>query len=146
MWSDTLLLAERAWVLRVLVWGGACALLGTTLLVFLAQRPRSTRLLAHFAIQTAAWGMCQVIGAVLWWRALTPRDIAGAERLDDMLWFLAGLETGIVMAALAMIAIGWRTGKRLSILGAGTAIVVQGLALLLLNLHTLARIATLRIA
>lgn len=146
MWSDTLLLAERALVLRVFAWGGACAILGTTLLIFLAQQPRATRLLAHFATQTAVWGMFEVTGAVMWWRALAPRDIGGAERLDDRLWFLAGLESGIVVAALAVIVIAWRRGKQLSILGAGTAIVVQGLALFLLNLHTLARIASLRIA
>ena len=146
MWSDTLLLAERDWLLRVLVWGAACALLGTTLLLALAVRPRPTRLLSHFASQTALWGLAEVVGAVLGWRALAPRDIAGAERLDDTLWFLAGLDGGIVLAAVAMIAVGWRTGRQLPILGAGAAVVAQGLALLLLNLHTIARIATLRIA
>lgn len=146
MWSDTLMIAERGFVLRVLAWGAGCALAGTLLLLLLTIRPRQTRLLNHFAMQTALWGMADVVLALLWWRALAPRDITGAERLDDMLWFLTGLDAGIVVTGVALVVAGWGMTRRLSLLGAGSAIIVHGLALFLLSLHVLSRIAALRIA
>lgn len=145
MWSDTLMLAERSHVLRLFAWGAACALAGTLLLLAVTIRPRETRLLTVFAVQTAAWGLAEVLAAIVWWRSLAPRDISGAERLDDALWFLTGLESAVVIAGAGIVIAGWRSGRILTLLGAGTAVVVQGLALMLLSLGTITRMAALRI-
>jgi hypothetical protein len=65
---------------------------------------------------------------------LAPRDLAGATRLDRLLWLTIGLDIGFVLIGLTLVATGWRLGRRLGLVGAGTAVVVQGTALLLLDL------------
>ena len=146
MWSDTLVLAERALVLRILVWGAFSALTGTILLLLTTIRPRATALLSHFAAQSAAWGLVEILGAVCWWRLIPQRDLAGAERLDDMLWFLAGLEAGMIGIGVALLAAGWALDRRLSLFGSGIAVLIHGLALLVLDLGAISRIAAIRIA
>ena len=51
MWADTLEAAERAHLLRLLVWGGVSVLTCTALLAWLRRGARQSPLLKHFAIQ-----------------------------------------------------------------------------------------------
>jgi hypothetical protein len=134
MWADTLLAAERAHVLRLLVWGGGSVIAGTALLAWLNMGRRRSTLLEHFGIQTAAWGaVVLAIGAVA--RAgLAPRDLAGATRLDRLLWLNIGLDVGYALVGVTLIVVGWRMGRRLGLVGAGLAVVLQGFALALLDL------------
>jgi hypothetical protein len=143
MWSDTLMLAERAHLTRLLIWGASSALLATLLLLGAAMRPRATKLLTAFALQTTVWGLGEVVLALVWWRTLVPRDISGFARLERTLWFGAGLESGMVALGVAIAVIGWFLDRRYTLIGAGTAIVAQGLALLILSLRTISRLATL---
>ena len=62
------------------------------------------------------------------------RDVSRATRLDRLTWFSAGLDIGIIVAGMAVIALAWLLGRRLTVVGAGLGIVVQGLGLLVLNL------------
>ena len=55
-------------------------------------------------------------------------------RLDRLLWLNVGLDTGYVMVGLTLVVIGWRLGRRLGLVGAGLAAVIQGIALALLDL------------
>ena len=135
MWSDTLLLAERAHLARVLLWGGASLLVGSLVLALLAVRRVRSPLLLHFAIQTAAWGAINVVLAALARRGLAPRDVSGATRLDRFVWFNNGLDLGYVAVGVTLAIVGWRLGHRLALVGAGMALVVQGLALLVLDLR-----------
>jgi hypothetical protein len=134
MWADTLLAAEGAHLLRLLAWGGASTLIGTMLLAWLRTGRRHSALLEHFAMQTAAWGAVELALASLARASLTVRDLAGATRLDRVLWLNIGLDAGYVLVGVALIVIGWRLGRRLGLVGAGTAVVVQGIALALLDL------------
>src|SRR5215207_2607611 len=135
MWSDTLLLAERAHLSRILLWGGASVVAGSLVLALLVIRRVSSPLLLHFAIQAAAWGTIDLCIAVLARRGLTERDISGATRLDRFIWFNNGLDVGYVAVGLTLAIVGWQLGRRLGLVGAGVGIVVQGLALLLLDLR-----------
>ena len=98
---------------------------------------RSTRerssLLFHFALQTAAWGLIDLVLAGNAWRTLALRDLQSAAQLDRFLWLNIGLDFGYVATGATLAVTAWVLGRRGGGLGAGTAIVVQGLALLLLD-------------
>jgi hypothetical protein len=141
MWSDTLLLAERAHLSRILLWGGASVVAGSLVLALLVIRRVSSPLLLHFAIQTAAWGTIDLCIAGLARRGLTERDIGGATRLDRFIWFNNGLDVGYVAVGLTLAIVGWHLGRRLGLVGAGMGIIVQGLALLVLDLRFSADLA-----
>jgi hypothetical protein len=134
MWSDALQAAERVHLFRLVIWGAASVLVGSALLALLRVRSHRSALLDHFGIQTAAWGAVELSLAVLSLRSLTVRDLASATRLDRFLWLNVGLDTGYVMVGLALLVVGWRVARRPGLVGAGTAVVVQGTALALLDL------------
>lgn len=134
MWADTLAVAERAFALSLLVWGMVSILTGSVLMAWLAAGRRASALLEHFAIQTAIWGALSAGIALVLLKTATNRDLAGATRLDRMLWLNIGLDAGYVFAGAILIITGWKFGKRLGAVGAGMAIVVQGLALAILDL------------
>lgn len=134
MWADTLLAAERTHVLRLVLWGATSLLLGTALLTWLVVGRRRSPLLHHFAIQTAAWGAVDLALAAIAWSGLATRDLAGATRLDRVLWLNIGLDTGYVLVGATLVVAGWRLGRRLGLVGAGIGVIVQGAALALLDL------------
>lgn len=141
MWADTLLSAEGAHLLRLLAWGMTCLIVGTILLVWLLVARRRSPLLEQFAIQTAAWGTAVVALSALARASLGTRDLAGATRLDRLLWFNIGLDCGYVLLGIALAITGWRLGRRLGLFGAGVAIVVQGIALAWLDLLFAAQVS-----
>ena len=141
MWADTLEAAERAHLLRLLVWGGVSVLTGTALLAWLRTGARQSLLLKHFAIQTAAWGTVDAIIAAALMAQTAPRDLASATRLDRILWLNIGLDAGYVLVGITLIVVGWRMGRRLGLVGAGMGVVVQGGALALLDLVLAAQIS-----
>jgi Family of unknown function (DUF6992) len=134
MWADTLLLAERAHLLRLALWGGASLLMGTAVVAMLRMGRQRSPLLEQFGIQTAAWGTIVLSLALFRQHSLTLRDLAGATRLDRMLWLNIGLSIGFVLVGLALVVLGWRAVRRLGLVGAGIAVVLQGTALALLDL------------
>jgi hypothetical protein len=134
MWADTLLSAERAHLLRLLAWGASSVLAGTALLAWLRVRGQPSGLLEQFAIQTGAWGAVEVAFAAIRWWSLAPRDLAAATRLDRLLWMNVGLDVGYILVGATLAIVGWRLGRRLRVMGAGTGVVVQGTALILLDL------------
>jgi hypothetical protein len=134
MWADTLQAAEHAHVLRLLLWGGGSALVGTALLAWLHTGRRRSALLEQFGLQTAAWGAAELAFAAIARSSLAPRDLASATRLDRLLWLELGLDGGYVLVGLTLLVSGWMLGRRLGMVGAGLAVVVQGVALALLHL------------
>jgi hypothetical protein len=141
MWADTLQSAERDHLLRLLLWGATNIIAGTAMLAWLRVSARESALLRHFAVQCAAWGLIiSTVGGLLLTQ-LQPRDLSGATRLDRFLWLNIGLDFGFVLTGLTLLAVGWRMGRRLELAGAGVGIVVQGLALSLLDLVFAAQIS-----
>jgi len=134
MWADTLLAVERAHLIRLIVWGGASLLAGTALLGLLRVRGHRSALLDHFGIQTAAWGGIELAFAMGRLHQLEIRDVAGATRLDRILWLSIGLDVGCVLVGITLLVLGWRLARRMGLVGAGLAVIVQGLALALLDL------------
>jgi hypothetical protein len=134
MWADTLLVAERAHLLRLALWGATCLLVGTALVAMLRIRQPRSALLKHFGIQTAIWGAVE-LGMALWLlRSLALRDLSGATRLDRILWMNIGLDVGYVLVGVTLAVVGWRAVRRLGLLGAGIAIILQGAALAVIDL------------
>jgi hypothetical protein len=142
MWSDTLLAAERAHLLRLALWGASSAFIATTLVVLLTVRRINAPIIWHFAMQALAWGMLELAFSAATGRGLAMRDVSAATRLDRLMWFNAGLDVGIVAVGIALATAGW-LGRRLGLVGAGLGISVQGLALLVLNLTFLSILARL---
>lgn len=134
MWADTLLAAEQAHVLRLLLWGSGSAVAGTALLAWLHLGRHRSALLEQFGLQTAAWGAAELVIAALARTSMAPRDLAGATRLDRLLWLAIGLDGGYVLVGLTLLVPGLVLGRRLGMIGAGLAILVQGVALGLLHL------------
>jgi hypothetical protein len=136
VWADAVLALERAHLYRLGLWGGASVVVGA-LLLLLARRPARSPLLFHFALQTAAWGAVDLAIALAALRGLALRDLAGATRLDRLLWLNLGLDAGYVAVGATVAIAAWTLGRRLGGIGAGVAIVVQGLALFLLDARLL---------
>ena len=144
MWADTLYLAERNHLLRLAAWGAACVLAGTALVLLLAMRRSRSPLVHHFALQTGAWGAVELLVALMLWRGIAYRDLAGFTRLDRFLWLRVGLDAGTIAIGLTLALTGWQLARRLGLLGAGLGVLVQGLALLVLDawlIGVLARLA-----
>jgi hypothetical protein len=136
MFADTLLALARAHLLRLGAWAIGSLLAGTLLLALVALRRAAgpQPLVRHFGFQTAAWGAVD-LAIVLWaWRGLAPRDYAGATGLDRFLWLNLGLDVGYVAVGVTLAIAGWTLGRRLGAVGAGLGVVVQGIALFLLDL------------
>jgi hypothetical protein len=92
-------------------------------------------LLTNFAIQTGVWGI--VIGGIagVWWNVIGLRDVAAAARLERVLWLTMGLDIGCVAVGAVLAITAWVPSRRLGSVGAGTAIAIQGLALLVLDMQ-----------
>lgn len=140
MWADTLLAVERAHLIRLIIWGAASLFVGSVLLVVMRIRGHRSALLDHFGIQTTAWGAIDLALAMKGLHGLELRDLAGATRLDRFLWLNIGLDIGYVMVGVTLLALGWRLARRMGLVGAGLAVIVQGSALALLDLVLAARI------
>lgn len=135
MWAETLLRAEQQHLLRLFLWAGLSIVGGTAVMTLVVARAIRSPLLVHFAIQTALWGA--VIGAVaaFGWRGAHLRDVGGAARLERVLWLNVGLDAGYVAVGVVLAASAWMLARKMSGVGAGIGIVVQGLALLLIDLQ-----------
>ena len=144
MWADTLLSLERGHLQRLAVWAVLSVLCGTATLAWLSVRQRALPLIRHFAIQTAAWGAVNVAIAAWAWRGLALRDFAGAQRLLNILWLNTGLDVGYAAVGVTLAITGWRFGPRAGVTGAGLGVVVQGLALALLDARLIVLIGPLR--
>ena len=134
MWADTLLAVERAHLLRLALWAAASLLIGTALVALVHVGRRRSSLLKHFGIQTGVWGAVELMVALLLLRSLAIRDLAGATRLDRLLWMNIGLDVGYVLVGITLVVIGWRVVRRLGLVGAGIAVVLQGAALAVIDL------------
>ena len=141
MWADTLFRAEQQHLLRLLFWSGLSILSGTAALTMVAVRRLQSPLLKQFAIQMTAWGL--LVGAIagITWRGAHFRDVSGAARLERFLWMSIGLDVGYVAIGVVLAGAAWVIAKRMGGVGAGTAIVVQGIALLLIDLQFAAAVS-----
>lgn len=146
MWADTLYLAEQAHLMRLVGWGAASVLVGTVVLLLLAARRSRSPLLLHFAIQLAAWGAIDVVLGMLGWRGLEFRDLSGFTDLDRFLWLNMGLNVGYVAVGVTLAACGWALRRSLALLGAGIGVILQGLALLVLDGYLLLTIARITVS
>jgi hypothetical protein len=135
VWADTLLRAEQQHLMRLLLWAALSVLGGTGVLLSLAIRRVRSPLLTHFAIQTTTWGALTAAIAWLGWRAVQLRDLSGAARLERVVWLNVGLDAGYVAAGAVLATSAWLLARRLGGVGAGIGIVVQGLALFVLDLQ-----------
>lgn len=134
MWADTLLTAERAHILRLFAWGATSAVTGTAIVAWLRRRAGQSPLLLQFGLQTMGWGLVEVALAVFASRGLALRDLAGATRLDRFLWLNIGLDVGYVLVGASILVTGWQIARRSGLVGAGVGVIVQGSALVLLDL------------
>jgi hypothetical protein len=141
VWADTLFQAEQQHLLRLFLWAGLSIVAATSIAVILVARRVTSPLLRHFAIQMAGWGIAVAVFAGASWAQLHLRDLAGATRLERFVWMSAGFEAGLVGVGATLFVAGRTMGRSAAAYGAGTAIVVQGLALLLLDLQFAALIS-----
>jgi len=141
VWSDTLLAAERQHLVALLFWSALSIIAATLIAVMLAARHARSKLLEHFALQMLVWGVIFGMIAGLELLSLALRDVSAATRLERMLWMNIGLDAGYVGIGVALAAAGYKLSRSLAAVGAGTAIVVQGLAVLLIDLQFAALIS-----
>ena len=110
-------------------------------MVMLVTRRAQSRLLQHFAIQMAAWGAAIGVFAGVSWAGLHIRDLSGATRLERFVWMCTGVDIGVIAVGVTLAIAGYAMARSAATLGAGTAIVIQGLSLFLLDLHFAALIS-----
>ena len=135
MWADTVLHAEQQHLLRLLLWAGLSIVAATAVATLVSLRRVQTPFLKHFAIQLAVWGVAVGAIAAVGWHGAELRDVSGAARLERLLWMNVGLEIGYVAVGTVLALSGWMLARRLSAVGAGMGIVIQGLALLIIDLQ-----------
>jgi hypothetical protein len=128
-------------LLRLLLWSGLSVLGATAVATMTAARRVRSPLLQHFASQMAAWGVVVGVIAGIGLRTLELRDVSGATRLERLAWMNIGLDVGYVAVGLVLAVCAWTIARRMAPIGAGVAIVVQGMALLLIDLQFAAAIA-----
>ena len=131
-WADSLLALERAFLLRVVIWGGISILIGTALVTWLSVKNLESALVRGFARHSIAWGGLAVVAAALSSRGLALRDLAA---LDRRVWFGIGLSLGCAAAGALLARVAFGFGGRFELVGAGLAMGVQGSALGLLALQ-----------
>ncbi len=139
-WADSLLQVEQLHLLKLLAWAALSVTVGTALLALLRARRAASPLLLHFGIQAVAWGI--VDGAIALWarQGLALRDVTSAVALDRFVWFNIGLDVGYVGVGATLAILGARAVQRPGLMGAGLGVVVQGLALTVLDLQLAAGI------
>ncbi len=135
-----LLQLERGHLLRLLLWAGASILAGALFLLLSRAAGASGDFWKHAGIQSAAWGLVDAAIVAFAWPSLAMRTVSEAIALDRFLWLNIGLDVGYVMVGATLLAFGLRRPRRLGLVGAGAAIVVQGLALALLDAYLSTRI------
>jgi hypothetical protein len=140
MWSDTFLAIERTHFLRIAAWGAACLLVGTALLALVTLRRQRWPLARHFALQTALWGAVDVALALLAMRQLRAPDYAAAVRFDRFVWWSLGVDIGGAAVGVTLALTGWLSGRRLGAVGAGLGVLVQGAALVAIDLVVIGQI------
>lgn len=141
MWADSLLAAERSYLMRLLIWASVSVLTGTALMAWLRGTRRRSALLDQFAIQTILWGAVLVVRALTRVRSLAFRDLSGATQMDRLLWMNIGLDGGYILVGVTLLLFGWRAGPRPALIGAGLGVIVQGCALAVLDLDLASRIS-----
>jgi hypothetical protein len=134
MWSDTLLMAERSHLIRIVIWAFTSAVLGTAFVTIIGVRRVSAPIVSWFAIQTLAWGSLELIVTAARWSALSMRDVSAATRLDRLTWLGIGIDVGIVGAGVTAALLAWKLTRNLRVFGGGLGFIVQGFGLLVLDL------------
>jgi hypothetical protein len=144
MWADQILAVERAHLARLLLWGIASIVTGVALWCVSRRHGMRSTLLQHFAIQTGAWGAVDVTLALAARGGLALRDYDGVTRLDRFLWLNCGLDIGYVAVGLTLAWCGWRLSRSQGAVGAGLGVMLQGLALLVLDARLTALVVQAR--
>lgn len=135
MWADFVLGAERQHLLELLLWSALSVVSATVIAVMLAARRARSALLEHFAIQMLAWGVIFGLIAAVELHALARRDVSGAARLERLVWMNIGLDAGYVAMGVVLAGSGYALARSMAAIGAGTGIIVQGLAILLIDMQ-----------
>jgi len=135
VWADTLLQAERQHLLQLLIWAALSILGGSAIGMLLTFRRIRSPLLAHFALQTALWGVAIGAVAAANWRALHLRNYDEAAYLIHVLWMLVAGSAALIIVGIVLASCAWFFARRMAGVGAGIAIVIQAAALLVLTLQ-----------
>lgn len=139
-WADALLQVERLHLLKLSLWGALSVLVGTAVFAIQRLRRAESSLLKHFAVQSIAWGAVDLAIAAWAHRGLALRDLEAAVALDRFVWLNVGLDVGYVAVGATLATFGLRAPQRAGLAGAGIGVIVQGLALLVLDLQLAAGI------
>lgn len=141
MWADSFLRAEQQHVLLLLLWAAATVLSATLIAVVLTVQRRASALLAQFAMQLAIWGVVVALVALVEWHGIRLRDVAGATRVQRLLWMRIGFDVGIVGVGVVLAAAGRIMARSPRANGAGIAIAVHGLALFAIDVQFASRVS-----
>jgi hypothetical protein len=134
MWSDSLQALEQQHLSRLIAWGSASVLIGALLLLALYVRRIRAPLLSQFAVQCVLWGSATILWGAFNYDQVPLRDYEGAASLTRVIWMAIGVEAGAILVGITLAIGGWTFVRRLGVVGAGIAIVVQASALLILDL------------
>ncbi len=144
MWADTLLDLEYRYLVRLLVWGSASAVVASMVLASLAWKRSTAPMLRSFAFQCLVWGVAVAVLSFVGWQSLALRDYGGLQQLLSFLWALAGFSIAATIAGTVVALVGIQEPRRPALMGAGIAVSVQFAALLLFSLWLVAAIGPLQ--
>jgi hypothetical protein len=137
MYADTLFALERGHLLLLGTWAALSALVGALLLAYMAWQKSDAPFLRHFAIQMLAWGSVDLAIVAWGYKGLAYRDYAGAIELQQFLWLNVGLDVGYVGVGVTLAIVAWILARKVGAVGAGLGVIVQGVALFVLDVRLL---------
>jgi hypothetical protein len=138
--SDSLAAWEHFHLVKLTGWAAFSVLFGAGILWFIRRRP-GRDYAKHFAIQTAAWGVVDLLIVAFANGGTGSREQAAIISLDRFLWLNVGLDVGYVAVGATLAVLGWHFGRRRGLMGAGTGVILQGIALCILDLQLTAHIS-----
>ncbi len=132
--GEALRVLERDHLARLGLWAVASLAIGLVAFVLAPRLQAAARSFwQHFGIQSAAWGVVDLLIVAAAWNGLAARDLAGAIALDRFLWLNIGLDVGYAMVGITLVVFGARSPRRTGLIGAGVAVMLQGVALAVLD-------------
>lgn len=87
----------------------------------------------NFGLQCAVWGLIDGIIVLFGLHNQSRPDILAAVKLREFLWLNEGLDMGYLALGITLVLIAKNIGDSPRLLGAGSAVAIQGFALLLLD-------------
>lgn len=122
------MVAMREHLYRLGIWAILSIIIGG-LIMWRRWQSESWR---HFGLQCAVWGLIDGIIVLFGLQDYSHPDLSATAKLREFIWLNEGLDVGYIGVGVTLMLVRWRVPSS-PLYGAGIAVIIQGLALLVLD-------------